>query len=52
MALTVSGKPGSLHCGPNLQIILKCKRYRKKKLKGKKLKRVKNSFLISTVKSR
>ena len=40
MALTVSGKPSSLHCGPNLKIILKCKRYRKKKLKGKKLKMV------------
>ena len=41
MAVTITGKPSSLHCGPNVQIILKCKRYRKKKLKGKKLKRVK-----------
>ena len=37
MAVTITGKPISLHCGPNLQIILKCKRYRKKKLKGKKI---------------
>ena len=30
--------------GPgNLQIILKCKRYRKRKLKGKKLKMIKNT---------
>ena len=37
MAVAVNGKPSSLHCGPNLQIILKCKRYRQKKFKGKKL---------------
>ena len=52
MAVAVNGKPSSLHCGPNLQIILKCKRYRKKKLKGKKLKMVKNSYLFSSVQSR
>ena len=23
MAVTITGKPSSLHCGPNLQIILK-----------------------------
>ena len=38
MAFTITGQPSSLHCGPNLQIILKCKRYRKTELKGKKLK--------------
>ena len=37
MAVTITGKPISLHYGPNLQIILKCKRHRKKKLKGKKI---------------
>ena len=37
MAVTITGKPISLHCGTNLQIILKCKRHRKEKLKGKKI---------------
>ena len=49
MAVTITGKPSSLHCGPNLQIILKCKRHHKKKLKGKKLKMVKNSYLIGKI---
>ena len=52
MTFTITGKPSSLHCGPNLYIILKRKRHRKKKLKGKKLKMIKNSYLISTAKSR
>ena len=37
MAVRVTGKPSSLHCGLNLQIIRKCKRCRKKKLTDKKL---------------
>ena len=51
MAVTITGKPSSLHCGPNLQIILKCKRHHKKKLKSKKLKMVKNSYLIGKIQS-
>ena len=51
MAVTITGKPSSLHCGPNLQMILKCKRRHKKKLKGQKLKMVKNSYLIGKIQS-
>ena len=36
MAYTSTCSSSSLRSGPNLQIILKCKRYRKRKLKGKK----------------
>ena len=51
MAVTITGKPSSLNCGPNLQIILTCKRHHKKKLKGKKLEMVKNGYLIGKIQS-
>ena len=37
MAVAITRKPSSLHCGPNLQIILKCKKISLREVKGQNI---------------